>query len=74
MSFAVGEVREFATGVMEAVPHPGLSGVWTAKMQTIQKIWDGERWLAQNEEGADRALASAGGYELVSTVTGSHGN
>ena len=42
--FVVGEVRDFATGVMvcDAPYYNAPAGV--ARMQTEQRIWDGEKW------------------------------
>lgn len=53
MTFAVGEVREFATGFMVAVAADGFSpGSFTAKMQTVQKLWNGEAWVEVNDPAA----------------------
>lgn len=47
--FVVGEVRDFATGVMECVPSSYNGAVGIARMQTEQRIWDGERWTRIHE-------------------------
>jgi hypothetical protein len=58
MTFAVGEVREFATGMMVSEQYPGHPGVNYARMQTEQRIWSGEQWLAVNEPGSADVLRS----------------
>lgn len=47
--FAVGEVREFATGAFESVEV--APGTYAAKMQTVQRMWDGNRWRESHEVG-----------------------
>jgi hypothetical protein len=58
MAFVVGEVREFATGMLTCESYPGGPGTSYARMQTEQRIWSGEQWLAVNEPGAADVLRS----------------
>lgn len=45
--FIIGEIREFATGCMMSVAVDGFTpGSYQAKMQTEQRVWDGERWVS----------------------------
>lgn len=55
--YEVGEVREFATGMMICVASDGVTpGSFAAKMQIVQKIWTGEAWLEAKDPAAGAAL------------------
>jgi hypothetical protein len=52
----IGEVREFATGFIVSVSPLGGPGFSEARMQTVQKIWTGERCAAAHEWGVSEVL------------------
>jgi len=56
MNTFLGEVREFATGMLVSGAVNGAPGCHQALMQTEQRIWDGSRWLALNDPGASDIL------------------
>lgn len=54
----IGEVRDFATGVVGSVPDPLYPGnISKAVMLVEQRIWTGEAWAKLGTEACARILS-----------------